>query len=102
MKFALQVENTIRWRSVKDEDGNEVKESNARVVKWSDGTMSLLLGGEVFDIHKTKIDGEHNHLFVQQVYHFVTALTAQTIFINITTHMSFYVVGMMPFYEVQT
>lgn len=29
--------------------------------------MSLLLGAEVFDIHKTKIDGEHNHLFVQQV-----------------------------------
>jgi RNA polymerase-associated protein LEO1 len=45
----------------------DIKESNARVVRWSDGTMSLLLGAEVFDIHKTKIDGEHNHLFVQQV-----------------------------------
>ena len=41
----LKVENTIRWRSVKDEEGNEVKdefgdlvrESNARVVRWSDG-----------------------------------------------------------------
>ena len=40
-----QVENTIRWRSLKDEEGNELKdefdkpirESNARVVRWSDG-----------------------------------------------------------------
>ncbi len=65
--FTLKVENTIRWRNAKDDEGNDIKESNARVVRWSDGTMSLLLGAEVFDIHKTKIDGEHNHLFVQQV-----------------------------------
>lgn len=65
--MSFQVENTIRWRSCKDPDGNDVKESNARVVRWSDGTLSLLLGVEVFDIHKTKIDGDFNHLFVQQV-----------------------------------
>ena len=76
----FQVENTIRWRRGKDEEGNEVKESNARVVKWSDGSMSLLLGAEVFDIHKTKIDGEHNHLFVQQVrviYYKITIATCE-------------------------
>ena len=41
----VQVENTMRWRPVKDEEGNEVRdelgeikrESNARMVKWSDG-----------------------------------------------------------------
>lgn len=41
----LQVENTIRWRTLKDEEGNDLKdefdnpmrESNARVVRWSDG-----------------------------------------------------------------
>ena len=32
-----QVENTIRWRVKRDEEGNEIKESNARIVKWSDG-----------------------------------------------------------------
>lgn len=62
----MQVENTIRWRFRKDKDGNEVKESNARIVRWSDGSTSLLLG-EVFDVHKNKIDGNFNHLFVQQV-----------------------------------
>lgn len=35
--FLLQVENTIRWRVKRDEEGNETRESNARIVKWSDG-----------------------------------------------------------------
>ena len=46
-----QVENTVRWRPVKDEEGNELKdelekplrESNARVVKWSDGRWELVI-----------------------------------------------------------
>jgi len=36
-----QVENTIRWRAKRDEEGNEVRESNARIVKWSDGRCVL-------------------------------------------------------------
>jgi len=40
-----QVENTIRWRHARDEHGNvkydelgnPVKDSNAKVVRWSDG-----------------------------------------------------------------
>lgn len=36
-RLKLKVENTIRWRSRRDEEGNEIKESNARIVKWSDG-----------------------------------------------------------------
>eukprot|EP00061_Rhincodon_typus_P012823 g38802.t1 len=36
-RLKLKVENTIRWRVRKDEDGNETRESNARIVKWSDG-----------------------------------------------------------------
>ncbi|ETE59058.1 RNA polymerase-associated protein LEO1, partial [Ophiophagus hannah] len=31
------VENTIRWRTRRDEEGQEIRESNARIVKWSDG-----------------------------------------------------------------
>ena len=33
----LQVENTIRWRNSTDESGNVVRESNTRIVRWSDG-----------------------------------------------------------------
>ncbi len=32
-----KVENTIRWRYEKDSEGNDIKRSNARLVKWSDG-----------------------------------------------------------------
>ena len=48
----LKVENTIRWRTLKDDDGNDlvdengkpVRESNARVVRWSDGRYELVSG----------------------------------------------------------
>lgn len=80
----LKVENAIRWKVVRDEEGNEVKdelgnvkrESNARVVKWSDGSMSLHLGGEIFDIHTMPIQGDFNHLFMRQG----TGLQGQCIF----------------------
>nr|XP_012618919.1 RNA polymerase-associated protein LEO1-like isoform X4 [Microcebus murinus] len=36
-RLKLKVENTIRWRVRRDEEGNKIKESNARIVKWSDG-----------------------------------------------------------------
>jgi hypothetical protein len=50
--ISFQVENTIRWRYGYDKDQNPVKESNARIVKWSDGSMSLYLGSEIFDMYK--------------------------------------------------
>ena len=44
----------------------QVRESNARIVRWSDNTMSLYLGSEIFDIHKQPLQGEFSHLFVRQ------------------------------------
>lgn len=35
-----------------DDEGNMKKESNARFVKWSDGSFSLHLGSEIFDVYK--------------------------------------------------
>jgi len=46
------VENTIRWREAFDKEGNPCKESNARFIRWSDGSMSLHLGSEIFDVYK--------------------------------------------------
>uniref|UniRef100_A0A8D2MKN2 RNA polymerase-associated protein LEO1 n=1 Tax=Zonotrichia albicollis TaxID=44394 RepID=A0A8D2MKN2_ZONAL len=74
--FPLQVENTIRWRMRRDEEGNEIRESNARIVKWSDGSMSLHLGNEVFDVYKAPLQGDHNHLFIRQG----TGLQGQAVF----------------------
>ncbi|PPR03191.1 hypothetical protein CVT26_008039 [Gymnopilus dilepis] len=53
MSIKLKVENTIRWRWTKDENGQDKRESNARVIRWSDGSLSLRLGKELFDINQT-------------------------------------------------
>ncbi|KAG0716625.1 RNA polymerase-associated protein LEO1 [Chionoecetes opilio] len=75
-RLKLKVENTMRWRTVFDKEGNAVKESNSKLVKWSDGSMSLHLGSEVFDIYKQPLQGDHNHLFIRQG----TGLQGQAVF----------------------
>ncbi|MGH0147470.1 UNVERIFIED_CONTAM: hypothetical protein FKN15_010567 [Acipenser sinensis] len=75
-RLKLKVENTIRWKTRRDEDGTEIRESNARIVKWSDGSMSLHLGNEVFDVYKAPLQGDHNHLFIRQG----TGLQGQAVF----------------------
>ncbi|XP_043845574.1 RNA polymerase-associated protein LEO1 isoform X2 [Dromiciops gliroides] len=75
-RLKLKVENTIRWRMRRDEEGNDIRESNARIVKWSDGSMSLHLGNEVFDVYKAPLQGDHNHLFIRQG----TGLQGQAVF----------------------
>lgn len=49
-KIRLQNENTIRWRYAKEGEGKVTKQSNARFVKWSDGSYSLQVGEEMFDV----------------------------------------------------
>ncbi|CAK9298982.1 unnamed protein product [Gordionus sp. m RMFG-2023] len=82
-RLKLRVENTVRWRyanqnenDVNDFRTNSDKESNAKIIKWSDGSMSLQLGSEFFDIYKTQITNDFNHLFVRQG----TGLQGQAIF----------------------
>ncbi|OQR66461.1 RNA polymerase-associated protein LEO1-like [Tropilaelaps mercedesae] len=77
-RLKLKVENTVRWRTVYDpETGDPIKQSNARLVRWSDGSLSLHLGAEIFDVHKhTLVSGDHNHLFIRQG----TGLQGQAVF----------------------
>ncbi|XP_073971745.1 another transcription unit [Rhodnius prolixus] len=75
-RLKLKVENTIRWREAFDKDGIPTKESNARMVRWSDGSMSLHLGSEIFDVYKQLLQGDHNHLFIRQG----TGLQGQAVF----------------------
>lgn len=53
MTIKLKVENTVRWKWGKDELGQDVRQSNSRVIRWSDGTLSLRLGKELFDINQS-------------------------------------------------
>lgn len=46
----LGVKNTIRWRWTTGSDGQPKQESNSRMVRWSDGSMSLQLGSDLFDV----------------------------------------------------
>ncbi|MCO5591259.1 hypothetical protein L7F22_045240 [Adiantum nelumboides] len=65
-KQRLRLEdNVARWRKVRDRDGNYKYESNARFVKWSDGSMQLLIGNEVLDISIQKAHQDQGHLFVR-------------------------------------
>lgn len=66
----------MRWREYMNDNGVMVKESNARLVKWSDGSMSLHLGNEIFDVYKQPLQGDHNHLFIRQG----TGLQGQAVF----------------------
>ncbi|KAI8577396.1 hypothetical protein K450DRAFT_252239 [Umbelopsis ramanniana AG] len=62
-----QVESTIRWRKIVDERGNLSTESNARLVEWEDGSMSLVLGSEYFDVNvKAMSSEEHHYLLAHQ------------------------------------
>lgn len=65
-RLKLKVENTIRWRKVTQPDGTDKIESNAKIVRWSDGTQSLILGNEKYDIQSMKLKGDFNHLFIRQ------------------------------------
>ncbi|CAF5028240.1 unnamed protein product, partial [Rotaria sp. Silwood1] len=61
----LGLENTIRWRYNTNENGETIRESNTRLVRWSDGSLSLHVGKEIFDVSKANIQSDHNHLFVR-------------------------------------
>ncbi|KAF7356867.1 Leo1-domain-containing protein [Mycena venus] len=53
MSIKLKVENTMRWRWTKDAEDRDRRQSNSRIIRWSDGTLSLRLGKELFDINQS-------------------------------------------------
>lgn len=59
--------NTIRWRQVENQNGKIERESNSRFVRWSDGSMTLHVGSEVFDVITTPIMHSKDQLFLRQV-----------------------------------
>ncbi|KAI9010133.1 Leo1-like protein-domain-containing protein [Hyaloraphidium curvatum] len=65
-QLRIKLESTIRWRynkqGLKDEQGGVIKESNARMIRWSDGSWSLLLGDEMFDVVLSTTQEEFQYL----------------------------------------
>ena len=54
--------NVIRWR--KNKDTGEV-ESNARFVKWSDGTTRLIIGDETLAVSEATVEKDHAYVFAR-------------------------------------
>jgi RNA polymerase-associated protein LEO1 len=57
--------NIVRWRAVRRFDGSTSLESNARFVRWSDGSLQLLIGNEVLDISVQDAQHDQAHLFLR-------------------------------------
>ncbi|KAF5730195.1 hypothetical protein HS088_TW20G00567 [Tripterygium wilfordii] len=65
-KRRIRLENNIvRWRTVRNPDGTTSYESNARFVRWSDGSLQLLIGNEVLDISTQEAQHDQAHLFLK-------------------------------------
>ncbi|KAL8134837.1 hypothetical protein AgCh_009736 [Apium graveolens] len=65
-KKRIRLENNIvRWRNVKNPDGTVTRESNARFIRWSDGSLQLQIGNEVLDISVQDAQHDQAHLFLK-------------------------------------
>ncbi|KAK7206705.1 Leo1-like protein-domain-containing protein [Myxozyma melibiosi] len=78
-----EVQNMIRWRYVKDEQGNNKIQSNARIIRWSNGSYSLKLGGEIFDIQETPVNDtylavSHNEQEIVQFHNKISKILNMT------------------------
>ncbi|CAG8507832.1 9350_t:CDS:2 [Paraglomus occultum] len=59
----LAGENTIRWREIRNSSTDEIKkQTNTKIVRWSDGSMSLLVGEELFDMSITSLHSQFQYL----------------------------------------
>jgi RNA polymerase-associated protein LEO1 len=56
----LNAATCIRWRS---DSKTGTKQANARLVKWSDGSYSLMVGEELFDMSVQSMSAENNYIF---------------------------------------
>lgn len=78
-------QNIIRWRHKKrddasgtverDEKGEPIRETNTRLVKWSDGSLQLLIGEEVFDAAEHKV--QNSYMFSRQITQSTSCLECQ-------------------------
>eukprot|EP01132_Coremiostelium_polycephalum_P008254 gene8254-10142_t len=65
-KQRSNVESVIRWRWGLDDNGRPIKESNTRLVKWSDGSCHLFIGSEVLEVREQELGGDHFYVYSSQ------------------------------------
>ncbi len=57
--------NVVRWRYIMDKHGQRVPESNARMVRWDDGSWTMMLGDEALDVSHQDITANQQYLYVR-------------------------------------
>ncbi|XP_034485502.1 another transcription unit protein [Drosophila innubila] len=63
--FITKLKTTVRWRVSQDKStGALYKESNARFVRWSDGSQTFHVGGEAFDVIRHPVASCQNQLYI--------------------------------------
>lgn len=64
--FLAQLKTTMRWRISRDvSTGLLFKESNARFVRWSDGSQTFHVGAEAFDVVQHPVSGNQHQLYIR-------------------------------------
>jgi hypothetical protein len=58
-KMRKAPEHIIRWRYARNNKGEKVKQSNAKMVRWSDGTLCLYAGEECFTVTESNLRVPH-------------------------------------------
>lgn len=48
-------EHIVRWRYARNNKGERIRQSNAKVVRWSDGTLCLYVGEECFTMTESSL-----------------------------------------------
>ncbi|KAK9828079.1 hypothetical protein WJX81_001164 [Elliptochloris bilobata] len=64
-RVRIRNQNPIRWRLRALPDGSTVRESNARFIRWSDGSLQLQIGDEVLDVAEHSVQNDHSFLFIR-------------------------------------
>lgn len=65
----------IRWKEIIDEDGNKKRVSNTRIVKWSDGSMHLMIGNKT--AYKIKLQNNRSFHYIYSDINNIPNLQAQ-------------------------
>eukprot|EP00484_Ammonia_sp_Unknown_P023518 CAMPEP_0197024154 /NCGR_PEP_ID=MMETSP1384-20130603/4783_1 /TAXON_ID=29189 /ORGANISM="Ammonia sp." /LENGTH=414 /DNA_ID=CAMNT_0042452499 /DNA_START=22 /DNA_END=1266 /DNA_ORIENTATION=+ len=60
------IDNYIRWRLYHESANDETyKESNTRLVHWKDGTKSLIIGKDCYDIDEQTLHGDRDYIYAR-------------------------------------
>jgi RNA polymerase-associated protein LEO1 len=65
IRWRLKPDNSAKDGLARDSQGNPIRESNTRLVKWSDGSIQLLVGNEAFNVTRHRLN--NSYMYVRQV-----------------------------------